>query len=61
MHRVRGSCICALIDVIILVLNNRLRDEPTDRSREGRGRAQEHLKRMQKYTDLSLGLNICVL
>lgn len=44
VHQVRGSYICALIDVIIPVLNNRLQDKPTDRNTEGRGRVQKHLR-----------------
>lgn len=35
-------CICVLIDVIILVVNSRLRDKPVKHGeRKGRGRVQE--------------------
>lgn len=42
---VRGSYICVLIDVIILVLNNRLRDKPVkDGDEKEGGRVEEHRK-----------------
>lgn len=47
--QVHGSYICALIDVIILVLNNRLRDKPakgweTERERETCSGTQKNMK-----------------
>lgn len=45
--QVWGSCICALIDVIILVLNNRLRDKPVKDGARKRGTCSGTQKSMK--------------
>lgn len=62
VHQVCSAYICALIDVIILLLNNRLRDKSTGkRGGDALRNTEKHESRLKSTLISQLGLNIDVL
>lgn len=62
VHQVCNSYICALIDVIILLLNNRLRDKSAGkRGGDVLRNTEKHESRLKSTLISQLGMNIDVL